>query len=340
MDDGATLGHGSTRREPAWFTLADLSVAVLGCALVLCLPRLHHLADRIAIDNVNMPRWVAWLYVVREFAMKGALIVGLVVVARRARYGALPKPADWLALLVGLPVLHEIIGRLQWSKRFARWYLVDFRPSLGLNVYFDDRFDGRRSEQGDIVWAGSPYKGFPADFTPGDEHTLWGILAAVVLAAMLTTLVLAWRRIPCAWKTILLTASAFAWIGGIALPFMLATVRVVLASAERFNLHPDVVNHLAWSLVGLPTGILFGVPIVASYLALRGALKNWAWTSWAGMMFAMLALPGQWVVAAYAFSMSTAPGVGMTRLTIMCFKFIIEGLVSWLIVRWMQRRTA
>jgi len=104
--DNRTVG---VRREPARPTLADLLMLVAGFALSFSLPRLYHLTDRIAVGNVPMPGWVAYLFVAQEAAMRGGLVLSPVILARRFRYGGLPRPADWLALLAGLPLLDALI---------------------------------------------------------------------------------------------------------------------------------------------------------------------------------------------------------------------------------------
>jgi hypothetical protein len=161
MEDTCAIRGSRERREPTSITLADLSSLVVGAALAFSLPQLHHPTDRISIGNIPMPGWVACLFVIGEVAMKAGLALTPVIVARRVRYGGLPGPADWLAILVGLALLHEVVRRFEWMKRFARWYLVDFWSSLGYPVSFalDERFPGRGAMVGEQIYYG--YDGFP-----------------------------------------------------------------------------------------------------------------------------------------------------------------------------------
>jgi hypothetical protein len=170
MDDSSAVLKARDRCEPSSITLADLTTLVVGFALVFSLPQLHHVADRIAIGNVAMPGWVPWLFVVREVAMKAGLVLTPVIVARRARFGGLPRPAEWFAILVGLPLLHEIAQRYEWIKRYARWYLVTMPSWLGYaepELVGDDGVAGNGPVVGDAIAVG--YDRFPARFTPGDE---------------------------------------------------------------------------------------------------------------------------------------------------------------------------
>jgi hypothetical protein len=119
------------RREPVCLTVADLATLVNGSAFAISLPVIHFPSDRIAISNIPMPGWVPWLFAIGEVAMKLCLALTPVIVARRARYGGLASPAEWLAIAGGLTFLLEFISRAGWLQRIARWYFVDVRSMLG-----------------------------------------------------------------------------------------------------------------------------------------------------------------------------------------------------------------
>ena len=210
MDGQYAIEEARERREPVSVTLADLSMLVLGSALVTSLPQMHRPADRIAIANIPMPGWIAWLFVLAEVAMRVGLALAPVIVTRRARYGGLPRPADWLSILVGLQLLYDEIRGSGWMRGLARWYLVDVRCSLGYAVSFrpDDTLPGAVRL---IVADG--YDGFPIGFTPGDEYRLWGWLGTLLLLVS-AALGLGRKRIPGWAKTGLLSVASLTWLAG------------------------------------------------------------------------------------------------------------------------------
>jgi hypothetical protein len=89
MDGPCATQRSTERREPISITLADLLALVVGSALAVSLPQLHWPSDRIAIGNVPVPGWFAWLFVIAEAAMKVCLALIPVILGRRARYGGL-----------------------------------------------------------------------------------------------------------------------------------------------------------------------------------------------------------------------------------------------------------
>jgi hypothetical protein len=157
------------REGPSSLRLADLSMLVVGFALVFSLPGIFHLGDAITISNVPMPGWITWLFVIREATMKVGLILAPVILARCARYRCLPRAVNWLVILIALPLLYDLIQRSDWIRRFARWYLVDLKPSLGYPApsLLYVRFPRRGIAFGEVIVYG--YEGFPDDFTPGEE---------------------------------------------------------------------------------------------------------------------------------------------------------------------------
>src|SRR4051812_13856610 len=120
MDDECAMQEVRERSEPISITLADLSALVFGSALAFSLPRMHLLTDQITIGNIPMPVWVAWLFVIGEVASRVGLAFIPVILARQARYGGLPRPAEWLSILVALALLHEAVQRSGWIKALAR----------------------------------------------------------------------------------------------------------------------------------------------------------------------------------------------------------------------------
>src|SRR5262245_505119 len=112
MEDQSTIRVASERSEPQGLTIPDLLMLMMGFDLAFSLPQLHHLDDammELGGFKIPMPGWSAEFLVLQEVAMKSGLVVVPVILARRVRYGGLPRPADWLALLVALPWFRDAV---------------------------------------------------------------------------------------------------------------------------------------------------------------------------------------------------------------------------------------
>lgn len=338
MVDTDTNRPPRDQHETTSLTLADLSMLVVGFALAFSLPRLYHLADRITIGNSPMPGGVVYLFVIREAAMKGGLVLAPVILARRARFGGLPRPADWMAILIVLPLLDEVIQRSDWMKRFARWYLVDFQPSLGYPVpsLLHESHPGAGIFFGDVGYFG--YEGFPIGFTPGDEARLWGWFATILLVMISTALGLGWKSIPGWAKTGLLWLAALTWLVGMTSLLSSGLFRASRALARWSGVPTGVALQIALGLGRLPEGLLFGVPIVVTISNVRrGSSRTWAWTCWFSTTIALLALSiGAGIYWCVDLSNRSDPII-QTRLVVQALRLIAVGLMSWLIVMQPQR---
>ena len=117
----------------------------------------------------------------------------------------MPRPADWLAIGVGLTLLLEFAQRTQWMKRLCP--MVPRRSPVQPGM---DRFVPARVP-GAIVQHDQPlgYDDFPADFTPGDEYALCGWFTGLLFLTISAALVVGWKRSPGWAKTVLISAAAF-----------------------------------------------------------------------------------------------------------------------------------
>ncbi len=219
-------------------------------------------------------------------------------------------------------------------KRFARWYLVDFRSSLGYPVSFSPhgRFRSRADLVGDQIYSG--YDGFPAGFTPGDEYQLWGWFATVLLLGISAALGFGRKRMPGWAKTGLLAVAAFTWLAGVTYLLTPGLVRASEAISERIRLPSSIAMEIALGVGALPEGLLLGVPIVAVLLDLRrGTVRIWAWTGWVGAATALFALPTGMVIYGFADLINRTDPLATTRLTVQALRLIIVVLSSWVIVK-------
>ena len=334
MDSQWPLQKTSERLEPISITLADLMMLVFGSAVAISLPQMHFPADRIAIDNIPMPGWVPWLFVIGEVAMKVGLALIPVILGRRARYGGLPRPADWLAILVGLSLLHEIVRRYGCIKRFARWYLVDFRSWLGYSISFPahERLSGGRNTTGDHLR--SAYEGFPVGFTAGDEYRIWGLFTAVLFLSISTALVFGWKRIPGWVKTGLLAAAALTLPTSVSYLLTAGLVRAAQVISGRIALPATIAVQIARGVGTLPEGILFGVPTIATLRDIgRGGIGNWLWTARLGAMIALVALLSGSAIYWYADLVNRTNPLVPSRLIVRAVTLVVVVLTSWAIVK-------
>jgi hypothetical protein len=285
-----------------------------------------------------MPGWFACLYALREAAMKGGLVLVPVIVARRAVYGGLPRSADWLAILLGLPLLHEIIQRSGWIKQLARWYLVDLRQSLGYPVRYLvlERFPGQGVQVGDAIYSG--YEGFPIDFTPGEEGRLWGWFATIVLLVLSAVLGFGWKRIPGWAKTGLLWLAGLTWLAGVTYLLSAGLFGASRAISGWSGLPSSIAVPILLGLGSLPEGLLFGVPVVAVLVELRRrANRTWTWTEWLGATTALVALPLGAVICSYPDLINRSDPIALTRLGVQSLHLIAVGLISWFIAKHVGR---
>jgi hypothetical protein len=329
MDGQYAIEDAKERREPVSVTLADLSMLVLGAALATYVPLMHRPADRINVANIPMPGWIAWLFVLAEFAMRVGLTLTPVIVARRARYGGLPRPADWLSIVVGLQLLRDEMQWSGWMRRLARWYLADLGFSLGYAVPFrpGKTFPG----DGRLIVG---YDGFPADFTPGDEYHLGGWLGTVLLLIVSVTLGVGRKRLPGWAKTGLLSVAALTWLEGATYLFTPGLMRFSEAAGDWVGLPSSILVQVALGVATLPEGLLFGVPVVAILIELQtGGIGKWVWTEWIGASTGLLALLIGVMIYMYADLVGPMDTAATTRLAIQFVRPVVVGLSAWIITK-------
>lgn len=125
-------------REPRWLTVVDLLMLVVGFAPVLGLPKIHHLDDtviHIGAQPIPEVPWQGYFLVLGEIVRKCGLILVPVIMARRLRYGGLPHPAEWLAILVALLWVPEGIERSGVTRNgYPHWGAANARVGLALLI--------------------------------------------------------------------------------------------------------------------------------------------------------------------------------------------------------------
>ena len=101
-DDGANVATESRK-----LTLADLFVLTTGFAIALVLPRVFEFGA--ALYLLGMPMWFFIVISVLRFILWFNFAITCVIVVRRFRFGSMPRPAEWLSILLTLWMLTEMI---------------------------------------------------------------------------------------------------------------------------------------------------------------------------------------------------------------------------------------
>jgi hypothetical protein len=225
--------------------------------------------------------------------------------ARRVRYGGLPHPAEWLAILIALLWIHEAVDG----------------SVLGLGP-----IDSR--ERTPI------FAGLAASFFPWEGRPARGVLSAIVCIGLLTALRLGRGRLPGWGRTALLSAAALtameAWLV-YAGPLIEFRTWYILSRMLRPS--PEIGAFIGGVLHASSDGLLLAVPFAAFLSALRAdARTQWAWTGWAGAAAALFAL-----VADVGYDASPSPFESRpfvwSRLTLLAWPLVVAGLTSSIIVR-------
>ncbi len=104
------LGSDGRHPEPRWMTLADLGVVIAGVALALTIP-----TRAMGLSPYLSPQTRSWFFLFigsRRLAVGLGLVLALVVLFRRGRYGGPVRPAEWLALGLASLGLVDVVPNL------------------------------------------------------------------------------------------------------------------------------------------------------------------------------------------------------------------------------------
>jgi hypothetical protein len=252
--------------EPAGVTLLDLAALVAGVALVLALPwfyRPHPLADL-----GPWPRWLPRVQLVRQLLEVAGLALVPVVIARRAAYGGLARPAEFLAACCGLPAL-------AWGVEWLMVRAYVFRRS-GLFIPLTTNFGLPGTEVNE--WRNGP-------------HQDW-MLALFVTGLLASALwVLVRRRWPgCAVTALLMLA----WIGlyEAGPTYVSRWVDVSL----RWAMSVERIGVTAGYLIGFtvrefPRALIYAVPARVALRDVRRSAPRLTWLERAGVGLAVVLFP-------------------------------------------------
>lgn len=240
------------REEPRGMTLMDLCVLVVGSSVVFSIGW-RGISPLMAVIH---PDW--WLGPAAEVVEKAGLALFLVVIARRARYGGLCRPSEFLLIVCGSQILPHLVEGI--PGRILS-YLYDETTVLPHPLAFAPRMLGY------AIWR-------------------WSALATSSVLPLLLSgiLIAARRRLPGWVKTVLLSITF--------LLLSFATLERLGEGMERLSkysgLGEEASDFLALFFYVLPCFLLYGLPGAA---ALRNRQRRgWTWLEWSGATLALLSL--------------------------------------------------
>jgi hypothetical protein len=125
------------RSEHRPVTLGDLAALVAGIAVVLALPSRQSYWPLPTDFLGPWPWWLPWFFCLRQILGAACIALVPVVLRRRACYGELARPAEFLALCAALPYLADAVetGLIRLSYRLH---------SLGFFLYRIGKWGGSR----------------------------------------------------------------------------------------------------------------------------------------------------------------------------------------------------
>jgi hypothetical protein len=255
------MGNESSRiarelRPPTAVTLADLLALVVGVAIIATIPWYYWLHP---FDfRGPWPRWLPYLWATRQLVAMACLALVPAIITRRAIFGGLVRPAEFLACAGGLPQLVfgiESLLMMSWLR--LRHGIVIFTIRDETPVSFGKE------------WRQGPYWTW--------KH---GLLIVAVLAAV--AFLLGRRRLPGWLLTVLLM---LAWAG------FQATVAEQVISGIGYSIiaiHGRPVDVVVNILIRHSSDVLLGflfyaVPALVALYDFRRSAPRWSWLEWTGL---------------------------------------------------------
>ncbi len=287
--------------EPRWMTLADLGVIVAGVALVLAIP------SRVSGWSPFLPPPPLFFLAViggLRLTVGLGLVLALVVLSRRGRYGGSVRPAEWLAL--GL----------------ASYGILGVVPNLddAVNAYYSA--------------LGSTALDFGAARWLLAAPAAVGVVLVVAMSLLLRHRVRDGSRVASALTVVAIVVGWSLWFWGpcevarLELPALL--VPVPRGDPASWGWRAPVVLALRDVVANGPTALTWGLPAAAMVRAWRsdhrrGRARARVWTEWAAFADAF--------VAALLLAVAVLPIVGpqgpIVDLVRRVSWVVSVGLLSW-----------
>jgi hypothetical protein len=244
-------------------TLGDLAALVTGIALVMVLPSRQsnwpHPTDFLG----PWPKWLPWIFCLRQALGASCVVLVPVVLWRRACYGGLARPAEFLALCAGMPFLADSI-EIALIRQSYRVRTGQALPGSGLEGIATS-FTSQWSEY---------------------SHWLWQLSLLLLAALALAAFLIGRRKLP-GW--LLTTLLIGAWLGAYEAGVELAE-GWIFALILRITGQPmgEMAGVLLFAVVGhLPRFVLYTVPAIAAIRDVRRAgPPRPTWLEWTSLCLA------------------------------------------------------
>lgn len=117
MEEVAMTANARAQRDPAKWTLADLSILVLGSALAFSLPWLHDPSAQITLVSGPAERRFMWAETAVEVLQKTALALVPLALWRRARRGGVLSASEFLLVVCVAPLLASQVEQWEWVRK-------------------------------------------------------------------------------------------------------------------------------------------------------------------------------------------------------------------------------
>ncbi len=256
---------GGLRPEPRWTTPADLGVIVAGVALVMTIP-----SRASGWPFYLPPPPLLFLAVIGglRLTVGFGLVLSLVVLFRRGRYGGTVRPAEWLVL------------------GFASLGLLDMAPNLdeAVNTYY--------------AAVGSTALDFGVARWLLSAPAAAGVVLVVAGVLLLRRRVRDGSRVASALTVVAVVGGLFLWFWGpcevarLQLPWLL--VPSPRGDPASWGWRGQVVLALREVVANGPVGLTWGLPAAATVRAWRndrrrGHARTWVWTERAAVAAAAVA---------------------------------------------------
>jgi hypothetical protein len=295
--------------EPTKTSLVDLMVVIagiaLGCALEPISPGWRQVGE---MNDVARWQFTSLYETARHPILVIAFSTAAAILVRRFRYGGMPRPGEWPALVLAASLLSGAV--LRWAYEVAM-------------------------PRGTLMGVGAP----PAEPRPWrPDRWLWGVSWSVAGLIVLALLVTLRRALPPWAKTIGITALAGMLLCGPIhvyfkqchgdFPRLLTPAPHSPAEIWSYQIRYSLwLDGSRW-----PELLLFGVPAVGALLDLRRKGRpRWTWTEWAGLGLVM-ALAACWWLDRAAPTDAGNPA-RMANVAIRGAMLVALGIASWVAVR-------
>ncbi len=267
MTNGTIFEDDPADREPRAITLSDLIALVVGVAVVLRIPWVFWPDPRDRIGS--SASWIPYVWLAGQVLELSCLALLPVIILRRARFGGLIRPAEFLTVCCGFPAL-------TWG---AEILLIStfVRYNNGVNL----RGPGLIGIPRRAYWQWQ-----------NGYHWTWEYGLVIAAFSASAALLIGRRRLPGSLRSALLM---MVWLGIYeTAPWLLRQSALYVVTRFFTNGILSGVNGLIIASLtrNLPRFVLFSIPFLVTVDALQIHKRSRNWVESIGLIFAVLIFLG------------------------------------------------